>query len=50
MSGRGDDYRRNADEAEKKADQVSDYRAKQIHRDIAAQWREAANDAEQRDK
>ena len=46
MASKADEYRRNAEDAEKKAGEVTDAQAEAIYRNIAAHWRAMAEQAE----
>lgn len=46
MASKAEEYRRQADDADKKATVVTDAQAKAIYRNIAAHWRAMAEQAE----
>jgi hypothetical protein len=46
MASKAEEYRRNAEDAEKKASEVTDAQAEAIYRNIAAHWRAMAEQAE----
>ena len=46
MASKAEEYRRYAKDADKKASEVTDAQAKAIYRNIAAHWREMAEQAE----
>jgi len=48
MASKAEQYRRKAEEAEKQAAGVKDEAAKAIYRNIAAHWRELAEQTERR--
>jgi hypothetical protein len=50
MSSRADEYLRRADEAEKRANECTDPIARDIHLEIARQWRLMAERAQRSDR
>ena len=46
MASKAEEYRRHAEDADKKASEVKDAQAKAIYRNIAAHWRAMAEQAE----
>ena len=46
MASKAEEYRRNAENADKKASEVRDAQAEAIYRNIAAHWRAPAERAE----